>query len=213
MSFHFKAIPAILVPFLAAAAVLGQAPAEAPAPTAVSPSAILRPALANVQSTTAELRISKWKIPGSARKAAEDDVNSIQRDLGGTLPGLLAHADSAPGSVPPSFAVYRNVDALYDVLLRISQTADLAAPSKEAAAIASALRELEAARRSLGDSILNTSQRHETRLVALESAIREARTAHSARKHETIVNDGPVRNHERRTRRKTVHKKTPPKTK
>lgn len=214
MPFHFKAIPAILVLSFTAAA-LGQTAAEAPAPATapavVSPSAILRPALANVQSTTADLKISKWKIPGSARKAAEEDVNSIQRDLGGTLPGLLASADAAPGSVPPSFAVYRNLDALYDVLLRVSQKADLGAPSREAIAIASSLHELEAARRQLGDSILNTAQHHETRLVALESAVRAARTAPSTHRHETIINDGPAKNHERKTRRRTVHKKVPPK--
>lgn len=212
MSFSFKAIPAILVLSFTAAS-LGQT-AEAPAPAtppAVSPSAILRPALANVQSTTAELKISKWKIPGSAREAAQEDVNSIQRDLGGTLPGLLASADAAPGSVPPSFAVYRNLDALYDVLLRISQKADLSAPSREAVAIASSLHELEAARRQLGDSILNTAQHHEARLVALESAVRAARTAPPTHRHETIINDGPDKTHERKTRRRTVHKKTPPK--
>jgi hypothetical protein len=170
----------------------------------------LRPALAEVQGTTAALDISRWKGSRGVRSATQQDVNSIQRDLGSTLPGLMAQADAAPGSVPPSFAVYRNLDALYDVLLRISQTADLAAPSKEAAAIAASLRSLEAARSALGDSILNTSQHREDQIVSLEAAIRTARTAPAEHRRETVIDDGPAKIHTRKTRRKTVHKKPTP---
>lgn len=208
MRLPFKAIPASLV-FLFAVVSVGQAPAGSP-PAVVTPSSsILNSALANVQSTTADLKISKWKLPGDVRKVAEADVDSIQRDLGGTLPGLLAKADGAPGSVPPSFAVYRNVDALYDVLLRISQMADLGAPSQEAVRIASALRGLESARRQLADSIQNTAQQHETRLVALEAA---RANAASQPKHETVIVDGPEKQPAKTTRHKTTHKKPAPKS-
>jgi hypothetical protein len=206
MQLRFQAIPATLI-FVFAAAAFGQAPASL-APAIARPSAILLPALANVQSTTADLNISKWKLPGDVRKAAEADVNSIQRDLGGALPGLLAKADAAPGSVPPSFAVYRNVDALYDVLLRVSQMADLGASSKEAVRIASALQGLESARRQLADSIQNTAQSHETRLVALEAARAKA----TAKTHETVIVDGPEKKPTRKTHHRTTHKKAAPKS-
>lgn len=173
---------------------------------------MLQPAITEVQSATAELNISKWKISGTVRRATQEDVNSIQRDLGGTLPGLLAQADAAPGSVPPSFAVYRNLNALYDVLLRVSQIADLAAPSDEAVAVASSLKRLEAARRALGDSILNTSQRHEAQLVALTAAVEDAKTAAPERRKETVVEDGPVKTPSKRARHKTVHRKPVPKS-
>ena len=211
MRFQFKAIPAALV-FIFAAAVLGQAPAD-PAAAVVPPSAILRPALANVQSTTAALNISKWKLPGDVRKATEQDVDSIQRDLGSTLPGLMAKADAAPASVPSSFAVYRNVDALYDVLLRISQKADMSASSKEAISIASSLRSLEVARSQLANSILSTAQHHEARIVALEAAERTANAA-PVRKHENVIVDGPEKKPTKKTthHRTTTHKKPAPQT-
>lgn len=211
MPFPFKAAPALLA-FCFAAASLGQTVPEARPTAAPPPSSILRPALSDVQGTTAALDISKWKASRGVRQATQQDVNSIQRDLGGTLPGLMAQADAAPGSVPPAFAVYRNLDALYDVLLRVSQTADLAAPSREAEAIAAALRRLEAARSALGDSILNASKRHEEQLVSLEAAIRTARRTPAAGKKETIIEDGPVKHQTRKTRRRTVHKKPAPKT-
>ena|SRR6185437_4275292 len=210
MSFLCRAIPSVVVILFIAGPSFGQPPAGA-APDALSPSAILRPALSDVQSTTASLNISKWKIPGAVRKAAQEDVNSIQRDLGGTLPGLLAQADAAPGSVPPSFAVYRNLNALYDVLLRVSQTAELSAPSDDAVSLSSSLRKLEVARRSLGDSILNTSQRREAQINELTAAERAAKTAAPEHKRETVVDDGPEKTPARKTRHRTVHKKTAPK--
>lgn len=184
-----------------------QAPPAANQPQTLQPSTLLRPALANVQGTTAALNISKWKISRGVRETTQADVESIQRDLGSTLPGLMAQADAAPNSIPPSFAVYRNLDALYDVLLRVSQTADLAAPSREAAAVAASLKRLEAARSALGDSILNISRHHEARIISLEAAIRTARTA-PAEKRETVIDDGPAKHHTRRTRHRVVHKKT-----
>lgn len=208
MPFLFRSVPAILVFGLAAMSLDAQTPPPPNPPQATQPSTFLRPALANVQGTTAALNISKWKTSRDARQTTQADVESIQHDIGSTLPGLMAQADAAPGSVPPSFAVYRNLDALYDVLLRVSQTADLSAPSREAAALAASLKNLEAARSALGDSILNTSRSHEEKIVSLEAAIRTVRTAPAERK-ESVIEDGPVKHKTtHRTRRKIIHKKT-----
>lgn len=215
MLLGMKYFAAALVLLLAALS-FGQTPAPAAsdgAAAAATPSSVLRPALSQVQSVTAALNVRKWKAPGSVRKAAQEDVDSIQRDLGTTLPALLAAADAAPGSVPPNFAVYRNLDALYDVVLRVAQTADLAAPSGEASALASSLQQLEAARSALGQSILQTSQRREAEIVALEAQVRRGRGTTEARhSHETVIDDGPVE-HTTRKRRKVVHKKTSETTK
>jgi len=211
MPFLFKAAPAVLVFSLAAISLDAQAPPAQNPPEATPPSTLLQPALANVQGTTAALNIPKWKASRGVRQATQSDVDSIQRDLGSTLPGLMAQADAAPGSVPPTFAVYRNLDALYDVLLRVSQTADLSAPSREAVALASSLRRLEAARSALADSILNTSRGHEEKIISLEAAIRTARTAPAEReKKEIVIDDGPAKHRPaHKAKRRTVHHKKP----
>jgi hypothetical protein len=174
---------------------------------AILPSAILQSAISDVQGTTSSLNISKWKAPESIRAAAQENVDSIQRDLGNTLPSLLAKADASPESVPPSFAVYRNLDALYDVLLRVDEVASIAAPSGEADAVSSSLQRLEAARSQLGDSILHASQHREAQIVVLETAVKSADVAPPAPKKEIIVDDGPVKTHTRRIRSKTAKKK------
>lgn len=180
--------------------------ASQPAAT-ISPSVILQPALSEIQGSTSALNISKWKAPGRVKEAAQQDVQSIQQDLSSAVPGLLAQADAAPASVTPSFALYRNIDALYDVLLRISETADLAAPSNEAASLASCLQQLETARKTLGDSILQVSQRNDAEIASAKTALRSDRAERAKHKSEVIVDDGAVKAPATRTKRKTPRKK------
>ena len=195
----------LILAFAAASASAQPAP---PPPAVIPPSSMLQSSLAEIQGSTSALNISRWKAPGSVRQATQQDVDSIQRDLGSTLPGLLAQADASPASLPPSFAVYRNIDALYDVLLRVSETADLAAPPNEAASVATCLQKLEAARSNLADSILRISQSNEARLTALEAAARVGRVDPAAHRGETIVDDGPAKTTpQRRPRRKAAPKK------
>jgi hypothetical protein len=190
-------ITSLLFALFFAVASPGQTAAGADQSNARPTSAMLQPALSDIQNTTLSLNISRWKAPGSIRDETQQNINSIQRDLGNTLPGLIAQADAAPAAVSPSFAVYRNIDALYDVLLRVSETADLAAPEEEANSVASSLQRLEAARSQLGDVILHTSQRNEAQIVALGAAVRSAKAALEAQKHSsstsTVIDDGPVK--------------------
>ena len=167
------------------------APAAAPPPTIAS-SSIVQPALTEVQRSVSALNISRWKAPGQVKSAAQQDTGSIQRDLSDTLPGLLSKADAAPTTVPPAFVVFRNIDALYDVLLRVSQTASLAAPQGESDALFSSLNKLEAARSQLGDAILNASQQREDQVVKLEAAVRAAAAAQpqAPPPKTTVIDDG-----------------------
>lgn len=205
MSLPIRIPSAIFALFLAVAAN-GQTAAPAAAPV-VPPSTVLQPALTDVQGTTSALNISRWKAPGSVRQAVQEDIDSIQRDLGGTVPGLIAQADAAPAAVSPSFSLYRNLDALYDVLLRVSETANLAAPENEANSVASSLQRLQSARAQLGDAILRNSQRNEAQMVALAAAVRSAKSAPDARKNDsTVVDDGPAKAPAKRAAKKPAHK-------
>jgi hypothetical protein len=160
---------------------------------ATSVSATLRPALAEVSQSLGSVSIRHWKAPNDVKSAADQDVQSIQRDLNGTLPGLIDQADAASGSVPPAFAVYRNVDALYDTLLRVVLTANLAAPEDEANSLQAALSSLESARTTLGQSILNASQAQQSELVRIRTALARAATVQRAPVTTTVVDDGPVK--------------------
>src|SRR5271166_854449 len=88
-------------------------------PQTTAASTIVQPALADVQNSVSGVNIARWKAPGDVRSIAQQNASSILRDLASTLPALLGRADASPNSVSSAFSVYRNIDALYDVLLRL----------------------------------------------------------------------------------------------
>ncbi|HTV15081.1 MAG TPA: hypothetical protein VME68_10220 [Acidobacteriaceae bacterium] len=205
-------MPSLRVSFAAAlTALCVSATAQTTAPGVPAPvstgraplSDSVRPALAQVAQTLNTVNTRRWKAPQPVRDEADGDINSIQRDLNGTLAGLLQQADAAPGSVPAAFAVYRNLDALYDTLLRVVETAELAAPENEAGQLESSLRSLEGARSNLGDTVFTGAQAQQTELVRLRTAIAAGAAEARSPVKTVVVNDGPATHttatHHRRT--------------
>jgi hypothetical protein len=204
---------AVLPWSLAAQNAAAADPAAAAAPSVMSN--MLRPALSQVNQAITSVDIRHWKAPGSVKSAASGDVSSIQRDLSGTLAGLMSQAEGAPSSIPSSFAVYRNVDALYDTLLRVVETADLSAPDQDAGALESALRQLEAARSDLGERIFAGIQAQQSEVIRLRTVIARAAASPPAPVKTVVVDDGPVKKdkkeeHHRHTTKKPTAKPDQP---
>ncbi len=144
----------------------------APAQPASSASSILNPAISTLQASLDGVRVEKWKASGVVRDDTENNIESIRRDLDQTLAPLLVTADAAPSSVTQVLPAYRNVEALYDVLLRISAAARLAAPPQQSASLDQALTSLDSARRSLGDQIQSSAARQDRAVHDLQAAAR-----------------------------------------
>jgi hypothetical protein len=187
-------------------------PAATPAPADTSTvSTTIRPALSQVAQTLNSLNIRKWKAPNPVRDEATSNVAAIQRDINGTLATLLQQADASPTSVPAAFSVYRNVDALYDTLLRVVETAELAAPDNESNQLEATLKTLENARANLGDAILTGTQNEQAEVARLRSALASASAStpqHTS--HTTVVDDGPApaKTHHRSTSSRNKTTKT-----
>ncbi len=169
---------------------------------ASAPSAILQPALDGLQRTLGLLRTDKWKASGEVRKEAEANIGSIRRDLESTLPPLLATADGGPDSVARMLPVFRNVEALYDVLLRVAAAGDLAAPGQQSAAIEEARARLEEGRRALGDRLQAVAVAEEQQVRDLQAAVHAVPAAAAP---VACVPQPPVKKHGS-GRRKTVKK-------
>jgi hypothetical protein len=211
-------MPVIRIPLTAAMVAVAvclpvhsfaSAQAAAPPPSTVSNT--MRPALAQVQQTLNSINVRKWKAPNAVRDEVGGDVTAIQRDLNGTLANLLQQADAAPTSIPAAFAVYRNVDALYDTLLRVVETAELAAPDPESNQLEATLKTLENARASLGDAILTGSQREQAEVVRLRTSLASANAELERKPAKTnVIEDGPApaKPHHRTTTKKSQPDKT-----
>ena len=173
-------LAAFPLPALFAQAAPAQAVPAAPAPpagNAQSMTAILTPAIQQLRQTLTILRADKWKTPGPITQETTANIASIQRDVESTLPGLLTTADSNPGSVQDMLPAYRNVDALYDVVLRVTEVSKLAAPKEQSTALQQAIVSLEDTRRTLGDQVQSAAANQTRAIVSLQAQLRTAETA------------------------------------
>jgi hypothetical protein len=191
----------------APAAAQAAAPAVAPTPTGFAMTN-LRPALANVQTAITSLNVARWKAPNDIRATTQQDINSMQRDLNTTLPALLAQADAAAASGPPAlspaFAVFRNLDALYDVMLRVTETAGLAGSASDASSLEDARAGLEDGRAKLGAWLLQAIGAQDAQVVRLQAPVAHPAPAPPPAPNKIVVNDGPDTT--------KPHKKKPPPT-
>lgn len=149
-----------------------QGPDSATADRATPPSATLRPSLDVLKTSLGQLKIDKWKASGPIRDEAQKNLESVQRDVASTLPTLLAAADAAPDSAAKVLPVYRNIEALYDVTLRLVVAARLSAPSDQMSGLDQALARLDDGRRALGDQLQGTADSQDKRVIHLEAALK-----------------------------------------
>jgi hypothetical protein len=201
-----QAAPPPAAPAPAPAAAEAAAPTVAPAPAGFAMSN-LRPALANVQTAITSLNVSRWKAPNDIRATTQQDINSMQRDLNTTLPPLLAQADAAaaasgPPALSPAFAVFRNLDALYDVMLRVTETAGLAGSASDASSLEEARAGLEDGRAKLGAWLLQAIGAQDAQVVRLQAPVAHPAPAPPPPPNKIVVNDGPDTT--------KPHKKKPP---
>lgn len=153
-----------------AATAPGSAPSAALSTGSYSVSAALRPSLDTVRQTLQSLRIDRWK-KGTVRDEASTNIDSILRDLRVNLPPLLEVADAAPGTVSKLLPVTSHVDALYDVLLRVTEASRVAGPDDQAAQLQQALQGLSNARLALDERIQGSASSLEKQVVDLRATI------------------------------------------
>jgi len=131
---------------------------------------MLAPSLDSVHRTLDALRVERWK-KGTVRDEANANIAQILRDIDSNLPPLLHDADAAPGTIGKMLPVSRNVNALYDVLLRVVEAARVVAPDDQAEQLQKALVTLGNARLAFGDRMQGSADALEKQVVDLRATI------------------------------------------
>ena len=207
-----------LLGFFAAAAIAQTGPptsaSAAPAPVSYSSVSELNQLLAQVeqmsQSTQADfakIRVEKWKTDGNTKRATEADVGSIQRNLQSALPEIVTQLRSSPEDLGASFKLYRNLDALYDVLVSVVESAGAFGPKDDFQLLQDDLGALERSRRSMADRMETLATTKENELTRLRTEVRTLQAAQQpavAPKKVVVDDTEPPK--------KTVKKKSPTKT-
>lgn len=128
----------------------------------------LEAAASQISLDIARLRIERWKAGSLAKSSAQANADSVQRNLTSALPALIAAARSAPDDLSAEFKLYRNMNALCDVVNSLTDATRAFGPNSDYEALAKQSQVLSSVRRNLGESL-------EQRTAATQQELNQAR--------------------------------------
>jgi chromosome segregation ATPase len=143
----------------------------------------------DTQTDLGKLRIERWKTDGSYKKQALGNVDSIQRNLQGALPEMITQLRNAPEDLPPTFKLYRNLDALYDVLRNVTEDAAAYGSKDDMQSLSNDLSAFEGTRKQLAERIENLSSSKEGELTRLRGQLKTLQAQVEAAPPKKIVVD------------------------
>jgi hypothetical protein len=169
------------------------------------------------QADLAKLRIERWKTDSSTKKQSLGDVESIQRNLQNALPDMIAQVRNAPEDLPATFKLYRNLDALYDVLNGVVESTGAFGPKDDFQSLSNDVNAFEGTRKQIAERVNNLAQSKEQEIIRLRADLKTAQAAIPAAPPKKIVVDDTEPAKKPVVKKKPVAKKpatttTPPST-
>ncbi len=141
------------------------------------------------QNDLVKMRIEKWKASGADKKQALAYVDSIQRNLQGALPEIVAQLRGAPEDMSATFKLYRNLDALYDVLNIVSEGAQSFGSKDDAQSLSNDLSAFEGSRKQLAERLQNLASAKEQDLTRLRAQVKTLQAQVEAEPPKKVVVD------------------------
>jgi len=152
---------------------------EAPASVTSTSTTTITPDLDRLKAVASQaaadigrLRIEKWKANGDAKSAAQADAMSVQRNLTLALPGMIDAVRSTPANVNAEFKLYRNLNALYDVLGALTEASRVSGQKGEYDTLSQQLQVIGSVRRKLGEDLEQLTATQERELKQLQIQVK-----------------------------------------
>jgi hypothetical protein len=191
------AVVCCLVLFFVAAAP-AQAPNQAQpanqAPVSYTSIAELNQMISNLQQASqstqndlSHLRIDKWKTDSGTKRQTQADTESILRNLQNAMPSMIADLKNSPENLALTFKLYRNLDALYDVLNSAVESTGAFGSKDEFRSLSQDLSAIDQARRGFADRMDKLATVKDNEIGQLRVALQNARAAEPPKK--VVVDD------------------------
>jgi DNA anti-recombination protein RmuC len=168
------------------------------------------------QATQADLgkvRIERWKTDSGNKKQSLENVDSIKRNLESALPELINQLRLSPEDLAASFKLYRNLDALYDVLGSVAESAGAFGSKEEFRSLSNDLNTMERSRRAFADRLESLTATKESELSQLRTQIKTLQAATPPPPPKKVVVDDtvpPKPAGKKKTAQKTTKSPVPP---
>lgn len=175
----------LTVSFAQAQQQLPQSSQPMSAPPAAAPMpADLGSALSNLdqaaQATAASLkslRIDKWKTDSGTKQQAAQNAQSLSRNLTEALPGMIQQVRANPASVGAQFKVYRNLNALFDVMSTMTEAAGTFGSKNEYQTLSNELNTFDQSRLALAGRLENATAQQDAEIARLRGQVMQAQAA------------------------------------
>jgi hypothetical protein len=141
------------------------------------------------QADLGKLRIEHWKTSASSKKETLEKVDSIQRNLQGALPEVIAQLRAAPEDLPTTFKIYRNLDALCDVVGSVAEDTGAFGSKDELQSLTNDLSGFDGTRKQVAQRMETLSAAKEAEIVRLRADLKTAQAAIPAAPPKKIVID------------------------
>ncbi len=132
----------------------------------------LEQASETTQADLAKLRIEKWKTDSGTKKQTLGNVDSIKRNLQSALPEIVTQLRNSPEDLSASFKIYRNLDALYDVLGNVTESAGAFGSKDEFQSLSNDLNSFERSRHSFATRMESLTTSKEAELNQLRMQVK-----------------------------------------
>jgi hypothetical protein len=196
MTLTILRIPVVAALLFATCLAAQISPAPVPYASVSELNGILGPLEQASQTTQADLtklRIDKWKMDSNYKKQLLNNTDSVKRNLQNALPEIIAQLRNSPEDLTATFKLYRNLDALYDVLGNIAESAGAFGSKDEFQALSNDLNAMERNRRSLGERLETLSAAKESELARLQTQIKALQAAPPPPPKKIVVDDNETK--------------------
>jgi len=171
----------------AAAAGAGQASSNQPASSAPVPYtsvsqmnqllSALEQASQQTQVDLARLRVDRWKTDSNTKRQTQADIDSIERNLQTALPEMIAQLRAAPEDLAPTFKIYRNLDALYDVFGSVAENTGAFGTKDDYEVVGGDLTTFEKSRRAFADRMETLAGAKDGEIIQLRTQLHTLQAA------------------------------------
>ena len=173
----------------------------------------LQAAASQISATISHMRIERWKADSNSKQQAQSNADSIQRNLTSALPRMIDSVRFSPQDLGAEFKLYRNANALYDVMSSLTESAGAFGPRGDYEALAQQLGVLDSVRRNLGDVIEQLAASTQSEMgqlrTELQVAQRAAAAAAAAPPKKIVIVDDNASDKKATTKKKPAAKKPP----
>jgi hypothetical protein len=122
-----------------------------------------------------KLRVEKWKTDSASKRQAEGTIDSMQRNLTAALPEFITAVRNSPKNLAPGFRLYRNLNALSDVLKSLAESAGAFVPKDQYELLAADINGLEAVRTAFGKRVESLAEAQALEIATLRQQLIQAR--------------------------------------